>query len=83
MSGNKRHGSRDDFVKRYRRIAAEFRQIYVDANAWNNLHPNDPPLDAGNDLVRANAAEMIARAIQRGYKIPAEAMRTLTAPVLG
>lgn len=55
-----------NFVERYRKIAAEFRQIAIDGSAWNNLHPEHEPMDVGNDLVRAAAADRIADAIAAG-----------------
>ena len=56
MSGTEYEAAKGRLDKRLRRIVAEYQQIIVDIEWWNEHRTDAPPFDVGNDRLCLRAA---------------------------
>jgi hypothetical protein len=61
---------RESIVRRVTSILKECEQVRVDTDYWNELHPDEVPLDAEWATVGAHRARAALAAIKAGKLIP-------------
>lgn len=73
-----REVTKESIVRDLERVRDEAAQLVRDAKAWNDLHPDAVPFDAGRDLVTAKLAQDCIDAVQASTgRIPDEPFNQL------